>query len=87
VASNRTSIPEIVGDAGLLCDPESPGELKAALQRVLTEPGLAQELRRRGLERAREFTWKRAAERLGAVLTQVAAESEQPLDGRYRPGP
>jgi len=72
VASNRTSIPEVVGDAGLLCDPESPAELAAALRRVLDEPGLAAELRERGLARSRAFTWEAAAEALATVLRRVA---------------
>src|SRR5919205_44703 len=62
VGSNATSLPEVVGDAGLLVDPTDAEALAAALGRVLTEPGLADELRRRGLERAREFTWERTAE-------------------------
>jgi len=61
VGSDATSIPEVVGDAGLLVDPRDAEGLAAALVRVLSEPGLAEELRRRGLERAREFTWERTA--------------------------
>lgn len=68
VASDTTSIPEIVGDAGLLCDPRSPDDLAAALRRVLDEPGLAEELRHRGLERAASFTWERAADGLLAAV-------------------
>ena len=68
VGSNATSLPEVVGDAGLLVDPTDAEALAAALGRVLTEPGLADELRRRGLERAREFTWERTAEALLALL-------------------
>jgi glycosyltransferase involved in cell wall biosynthesis len=71
VASNVTSIPEVVGDAGLLCDPRSPDELAAALRRVVDEPGLAAELRARGLERAREFTWERTARDLLSVLDET----------------
>jgi hypothetical protein len=72
VASDRTSIPEIVGDAGLLCDPTSPEELAAAVRRIFDEPGLAEELRRRGLERAREFSWEAAAGTLVATLRRAA---------------
>ena len=74
VASNATSIPEIVGDAGLLCDPLSAEDVAAALRRVLDEPGLAEELRRRGLARAAEFSWERtAAGLLAAVRAAVQA--------------
>jgi glycosyltransferase involved in cell wall biosynthesis len=72
VASDRTSIPELVGDGGLLCDPESPEDLAAALRRVLGEPGLAEELRARGLARAANFTWERAADALAERLTAAA---------------
>ena len=76
VASNATSIPEVVGDAGLLCDPRDAEELARALERVLDEPGLAEELRRRGLERARRFTWERTAEGLTqAIAAALAAPS------------
>jgi glycosyltransferase involved in cell wall biosynthesis len=73
VASNASSIPEVVGDAGLLADPRSPDELAEALVRVLDDPALADDLRRRGLERAREFTWERTAREFAAVLDEVLA--------------
>ena len=72
VGSNATSIPEVVGDAGLLCDPRDADALADALVRVLEEPGLAEELRRRGLERAAAFTWDRTAEAFERLLTEVA---------------
>jgi glycosyltransferase involved in cell wall biosynthesis len=71
VASNASSIPEVVGDAALLCDPRSPDAIAAALERVLTEPGLADDLRRRGFEQARRFTWERTGAELIAVLETV----------------
>lgn len=73
VASSASSIPEVVGDAGLLRDPRDADGLAEALVRVLEEPGLAEELRRRGLERATEFTWERTADELVAVLDEVLA--------------
>ena len=70
VGSNETSLPEVVGDAGLLVDPSDVDGLAVALGRVLGEPGVAEELRRRGLERAREFTWERTADALLALLEE-----------------
>jgi glycosyltransferase involved in cell wall biosynthesis len=61
IASNRTSLPEVVGDAGLLVDPDSPGELSAAMEQIVTCPGIARELAERGKVRARTFHWSRAA--------------------------
>jgi glycosyltransferase involved in cell wall biosynthesis len=72
VGSNATSIPEVVGDAGLLADPRDAEALAAALVRVLEEPGLAGELRRRGLERAREFTWERTAADFERLFQELA---------------
>jgi glycosyltransferase involved in cell wall biosynthesis len=71
VASSATSIPEVVGDAGLLADPRSPGALADALVEVLEEPGLADELRRRGLERAAAFTWERTARTFARIMDEV----------------
>lgn len=71
IASGTTSIPEIVLDAGILCDPGRPEEFAAALVRVLDEPGLAEGLRRRGLERAATFRWARTAAQIAAGLEEA----------------
>jgi glycosyltransferase involved in cell wall biosynthesis len=63
VASNRSALPEVVGDAGLLVDPDSTEELSAAIERVATCPQLAAELVQRGRARARDFHWAAAAAR------------------------
>jgi glycosyltransferase involved in cell wall biosynthesis len=68
VASWASSIPEVVGDAGLLCPPNDTEELAAALVRIVSEPRLAEELRSRGLRRAAEFTWQRTARALADVI-------------------
>jgi glycosyltransferase involved in cell wall biosynthesis len=73
VASSLSSIPEVVGDAGLLCDPRDAGALATALTRVLTEPALAERMREAGLRRAAEFTWERTAAAFGEVLDGVLA--------------
>jgi glycosyltransferase involved in cell wall biosynthesis len=71
IASDGSSVQEVVGDAGLLSDPRDTDARAAAVVRVLEEPGLADELRLRGLERARTFTWERTARELAAVLDEV----------------
>jgi glycosyltransferase involved in cell wall biosynthesis len=68
VASNVTSVPEVVGDAGLLCNPSRPAEFAAALRRVLDDASLAADLRERGLARAASFTWEQTAAGLSAAL-------------------
>lgn len=64
VASSSTSTPEVVGEAAVLADPRDAGALSDGLVRVLEEPGLADDLRRRGLKRAGEFTWSRTVDGL-----------------------
>jgi glycosyltransferase involved in cell wall biosynthesis len=73
VAGAATSVPEVVGDAGLLCDPCDPGAIALAVERVLGEPGLADELRTRGLARAASFDWAKTAAGFAAVLDDVLA--------------
>jgi alpha-1,3-rhamnosyl/mannosyltransferase len=61
IASNVSSLPEITGDAALLIDPRSAGEIAHAIRRLKESPELGDQLRSAGLERARLFTWDRAA--------------------------
>lgn len=68
IASGVTSHPEVVGDAGLLVPLEQAAEqAAAALLRLLREPGLATQLRERGIEQAARFSWQDTAERTLAV--------------------
>ena len=59
--SNASSLPEVAGDAALLFDPRDPSAIASAMQRLLEDPTLAENLRARGMARAREFTWERTA--------------------------
>lgn len=61
VASNRTAIPEVVGDAGLLVDATDAEEFAAALGRVVGDGNLRANLKDRGQARAATFTWRRCA--------------------------
>jgi len=61
VTSNASSLPEVAGEAALLVDPSDPEAIAGAMERLVREPGLADDLRQRGRERAREFTWARTA--------------------------
>ena len=69
ICSNRTSLPEVVGDAGvLLADPTDPEELAAHMAEILSAPDLRADLARRSQERAQIFSWERSARRIQAVL-------------------
>jgi glycosyltransferase involved in cell wall biosynthesis len=61
IASDRGALPEVVGDAGLLVDPLDPESLTSALERMTGDAALRATCAARGLERARQFTWARAA--------------------------
>jgi glycosyltransferase involved in cell wall biosynthesis len=63
ITSNVSSLPEIAGDAALLIDPRSQGELRDALARLLLSPDLCAELAARGRLRAQEFRWETCAAR------------------------
>ncbi len=62
VAADRSSIPEVVGNAGLLVNPDDPEAAADALARLLTDSELRADLSARGLARAAGFTWQRTAE-------------------------
>jgi glycosyltransferase involved in cell wall biosynthesis len=61
VASDRGALPELLGGAGLLVDPDDPDSITAAIQRVLDDPALAADLETRSLARAALFDWDRSA--------------------------
>jgi glycosyltransferase involved in cell wall biosynthesis len=72
VVSNTSSLPEAVGDAGLLLPPADPGAWAEALARVLDDADLRADLTARGRARARRFTWEAAARATQAVYSKVA---------------
>ncbi len=61
IASEASSLPEVVGDSGILVDPTSVKMLADAMQSVLTDKVLSDQLRRAGVTRAREFSWENTA--------------------------
>jgi glycosyltransferase involved in cell wall biosynthesis len=73
VATRVTSIPEIVGDVGLLCEPDSPKDMAEALVRILSDEALAADLRHRGAERAARFTWEQTAHDLANAVDKLVA--------------
>ena len=73
VTGNRTSLPEVVGDAGLTVNPFDEVEIAQALMRLIDDASLRDELRARGLERARQFSWRETARSTLEVYKRVAA--------------
>lgn len=74
IAGNRTSLPEVVGDAGILVDPFDTDAIGAGLARLIGDEDLRATLRRRGLERAALFSWHDTARRTLQVYEQATKE-------------
>jgi glycosyltransferase involved in cell wall biosynthesis len=64
IASNTTSIPEVVGDAGILIDPYKQDELSEAILKLYKNQTLRQDLSRKGMERAKLFSWEKTAAKM-----------------------
>ena len=73
VTSTGGSVPEVCDDAALLVDPTDVEGMADAVRRVLADPALAADLRRRGLERAARLSWSRCAGETVAVYRAVAS--------------
>lgn len=71
IAATAASIPEVCGEAAVYFDPHDPASLAARIQEVMGSERLREELRSKGLARARHFSWGRSAEALLATLHEV----------------
>ncbi len=72
IAASAGALPEVVGDAGILVDPRSPAEFAEAMESVMADNGLREELVRRGRSRVGRFSWRRTAERMVEVYKKAA---------------
>lgn len=75
VASDATSIPEVVGDAAVLADPLKPESIAAGIRSILDDAGLAADLSRRGVQHAGQFTWRSAAQVYLKLFHELASHS------------
>jgi glycosyltransferase involved in cell wall biosynthesis len=73
VTSATSSLPEVIGDAGLLVDPRDPEAVAGAVERLLTDDALHASLRHKGLARASSYTWDRCAAATVAAYRRAAA--------------
>jgi len=72
IVGDKTSLPEVVGDAGILVDPFDIDELAAAIQKLIADSELRMQLRVKGLERAKLFDWQETARQTLAVYERAA---------------
>jgi len=68
VTSNVSAMPEIAGDATLLVDPSSVQQIVDAIQQIMSDTSLREQLRERGIARASQFSWARTAAGVQALL-------------------
>ena len=79
VAAARGSLPEVLGGAGLLVDPDRPGDIADAMWRMLNEEDLAARCAERGIARARAFQWSETAQRVyDTYRTAIARRARRP---------
>ena len=71
VTSNVSSLPEVAGDAAMLVDPYDPDAIADGIFRVLSDEQLRSTMRRKGAERARQFSWEQSVRRVRDIYGQV----------------
>lgn len=71
ISSNTTSIPEVVGDAGILVDPNDFLALGNVIQRLLSDNQLYQEIKEKGFQRVKLFTWHESAQIVRKVYESI----------------
>jgi glycosyltransferase involved in cell wall biosynthesis len=76
VAADRGSLPEVLGGAGVLVNPDRPQEIAAGIARLLEDRAYAVECVGRGIARAREFRWDRTIERVRAAYVLAIARRQ-----------
>src|SRR3954469_9448054 len=72
ITSNVSSLPEVVGNAAVLVNPENVFEIKRALYRVLTDPPLRDRMKERGYKQAMRFSWETSVRRVLDVYCEIA---------------
>ena len=78
ITSNTSSLPEVVGDAGIMGDPYDINGLADAMYKVLTNDGLRDDMIKRGLKRAKMFSWEKCARETLEVYEDVYNEGRKP---------
>jgi glycosyltransferase involved in cell wall biosynthesis len=73
IVSHASSLPEVVGDGGVLVDPQEPEAWAEAMVALLTSPQKREEISAKAVEQAQKFSWRRTARETLEVYKQVAA--------------
>jgi len=71
IVSHNSSLPEVVGEAAIMIDPYNIDELVWAMEMVLLDKDLREQLREKGIEQAKKFSWSRCAQETLEILTEA----------------
>jgi glycosyltransferase involved in cell wall biosynthesis len=77
VVANTGSLPEICGEAGNFVSPHDPADVAGMISILLTDERLYSEKRLKGMERAKDFTWDKTAERLMTLIERTGGENDR----------
>jgi glycosyltransferase involved in cell wall biosynthesis len=75
ICSNSSSLPEVIGDAGILVNPHSVEEVKNSIKKFLNDPGFRKEMSQRSIERSLLFSWEKCARETYKVYKIAAGDS------------
>jgi glycosyltransferase involved in cell wall biosynthesis len=82
IAMNTSAIPEVVGDAGILVEPNVGGDLRRAMERLADDAELGKALEKRGYEQLARFSWIEAAKQTRALYERAAGGDHASSDSR-----
>jgi glycosyltransferase involved in cell wall biosynthesis len=71
ITSNVSSMPEVIGDSGIAIDPNSPNAIADAITQLYRDPEFYTNLAKKGLARAKSFTWQNTAEQIAQIYEKV----------------
>ena len=74
VTSNTSSLPEVVGNAALMVNPENVFEIRRALQQALLDAEVRTRMKQRGYEQAQRFSWASSVSRILEIYREVAGQ-------------
>ena len=78
ITSTTSSLPEVVGEAAILVNPYNVEEIAEAIYKVLSNKELAEKMRRKGLERAKQFSWEKCGRETLRVYEEVGKTLAKP---------
>jgi len=77
IASNTSSLPEVLDDAAVLVNPENVFDIARGMKHILQDDALREKLVRKGIEQVGKFSWKVAAEKVLRTYEQVATSNRR----------